>query len=165
VIIGANTFSRLQSVAVEMDHQNHCSDESHGQEGHDHGHEGHDQPYDQLEPDNLYSKIDLDNVRIFNSPDENGRNAIKPWDKRKDDTSVRSNVMSKEALTLNFFVSTKFIESEEDEDDPAQLMIRIPFTGSVKLASISLRAEYSDEAPSKFRLVSSIHDLARKTLG
>jgi len=52
-------------------------------------------------------------------------NAIKPWDKRLDDT--------------------EFVESDADD----QLILRIPFTGSVKLRSLLIRSGPGEQTPSK----------------
>ncbi|KAG2232548.1 galactose-binding domain-like protein [Thamnidium elegans] len=77
----------------------------------------------------LYSKIDLDNVRCLNESELNsGKKVIRPWNERMDDL--------------------KLVESDADE----QLIVVIPFTGSVKLRSICLRTDPTDSAPSKMKV-------------
>ncbi|GAA5806203.1 galactose-binding domain-like protein [Helicostylum pulchrum] len=77
----------------------------------------------------LYSKIDLDNVRCLNESEPNsGKKVIRPWNERMDDL--------------------KLVESDADE----QLIVVIPFTGSVKLRSICLRTDPTDSAPSKMKV-------------
>ncbi|KAF8340749.1 DUF1000-domain-containing protein [Cantharellus anzutake] len=75
---------------------------------------------------NLYSKIDLPNVALLNS-EHPATGAIKPWNER---------------------MSKTYIESDADD----QLIIRVPFTGSVKLRSILLRAGPEDQTPSRILL-------------
>ncbi|CAG8536003.1 11788_t:CDS:2, partial [Funneliformis caledonium] len=66
-----------------------------------------------------------DNVRCLNEKEPNsGKNVIKPWNER-DDTS-------------------KYVESDVDE----QLILFIPFTGSVKLKSISIKSGSGNSCPS-----------------
>ncbi|KAI8354156.1 galactose-binding domain-like protein [Blakeslea trispora] len=77
----------------------------------------------------LYSKIDIDNVRCLNEAESNsGKKVIRPWNERMDDD--------------------KFLESDADE----QLIVHVPFTGTVKLRSICLRTDKSDAAPSKMKV-------------
>lgn len=60
----------------------HCHDESHD---HDHDHDSSD-----LGPqDSLYTYIDRSNVVALNT-NEPGQVVIKPWDKRLDETQVRT---------------------------------------------------------------------------
>ncbi|KAI8579370.1 hypothetical protein K450DRAFT_242928 [Umbelopsis ramanniana AG] len=77
----------------------------------------------------LYSRIDRDNIRCLNEAEpDSGKSVVKPWDQRLD--------------------NDKFVESDADE----QLLITIPFTGSVKLRSICLRSGHGDYAPSKLKV-------------
>ncbi|KAI9264837.1 galactose-binding domain-like protein [Sporodiniella umbellata] len=84
----------------------------------------------------LYSKIDLDNVRCLNEAEANsGKQVIRPWHERMDDSKV--------------------LESDADE----QLIVYVPFTGSVKLRSICLRTDGSESAPSKMKVFINREDV------
>ncbi|KAF8951144.1 PITH domain-containing protein 1 [Entomortierella lignicola] len=108
----------------------HCHNEAHAHgHGHGHGHDDHDHDHDEL-PDSdlvhesLYQKIDHDNVTCLNEAvQHSGRSILKPWHEKMDDT--------------------KFLESDADE----QLILKIPFTGLVKLKSISIRTDPGETAP------------------
>ncbi|KAI9259485.1 galactose-binding domain-like protein [Phascolomyces articulosus] len=77
----------------------------------------------------LYSRIDRDNVRCLNEAEpDTGKSVIKPWNERLD--------------------NEKFVESDADE----QLILFVPFTGSVKLRSICLRTDRGDQAPSTMKV-------------
>ncbi|CDH58199.1 duf1000-domain-containing protein [Lichtheimia corymbifera JMRC:FSU:9682] len=77
----------------------------------------------------LYSRIDRDNVRCMNEAEPGmGKAVIKPWNERLD--------------------NTKFLESDADE----QLIVFVPFTGTVKLRSICLRTDRTDAAPSSVKV-------------
>ncbi|KAH8117751.1 DUF1000-domain-containing protein [Phellopilus nigrolimitatus] len=79
--------------------------------------------------DNLYSHIDLANVAAFNvSDDTPGVKALKLWHERLDET----------------------VWVESDADD--QMIIRIPFTGSVKLRSVLLKSGPGNQTPAKICL-------------
>jgi ABC-type Zn2+ transport system substrate-binding protein/surface adhesin len=68
-----------------MAHHHHH--DNHGQgHGHDHDH-GHDHE-EETSGSNLYSKIDISNVTVLNSPHP-ASNVIKPWNSRLNDL-VRS---------------------------------------------------------------------------
>ncbi|KAI1300106.1 hypothetical protein EDD11_006304 [Mortierella claussenii] len=120
----------------------HCHDEAHAHgHGHGHGHHDHDHDHDEspdsgLVHESLYQRIDHDNVTCLNEAEPNsGRSVLKPWHEKLDDT--------------------KFVESDADE----QLIIRIPFTGLVKLKSISLRSEPGETAPRKMKAFINHDDL------
>ncbi|CAG8437161.1 10662_t:CDS:2 [Ambispora gerdemannii] len=84
----------------------------------------------------LFSRIDRENVRCLNeSVLESGKNVIKPWHERED--------------------TTKYVESDVDE----QLIFFIPFTGSVKLKSISIKAGPGDSCPSKLKVYINRDDM------
>ncbi|KAK7454561.1 hypothetical protein VKT23_011313 [Stygiomarasmius scandens] len=120
-------------------HDHNCNHESH-----DHDHEHSDTSG--LGPqDNLFMHIDRDNVLALNANDENqGSDVIKPWHLR----------LSEE----------KFVESDADDS----LIIRIPFTGSVRLRSLLLKTGPTDQTPAKVALFANqdnldFSDIADKT--
>ncbi|EEB08818.1 proteasome interacting protein [Schizosaccharomyces japonicus yFS275] len=86
--------------------------------------------------DSLYNCIDLDKVFVLNEGEESaGSKVIKPWDKRYDDTDIL----------------------KSDVDD--QLIIHIPFTGSVCLKSILVRVFSDGSAPQSVSLFPNRTDL------
>ncbi|KIJ66801.1 hypothetical protein HYDPIDRAFT_149766 [Hydnomerulius pinastri MD-312] len=101
------------------DHHHH-HDESCGHESHDHDHDAGDVGSN----DNLFPHIDRPNVVALNATG-NGFSVIKPWHERT----------SEEV----------YLESDADE----QLIIRVPFTGSVKLRSLLLKTGPGDQTPEK----------------
>jgi len=115
----------------------HCRDE-HDSHEHDHGH-SHDHDHDgpnRGAEDSLYSRVDRDNVRCLNEREaDSGKNVIKPWHERND--------------------TTKYVESDADE----QLILFIPFTGSVKLKSISIKAGPENSCPSKLKAYINREDI------
>ncbi|KAF5341980.1 hypothetical protein D9611_001682 [Ephemerocybe angulata] len=89
---------------------------------------GHDNLGRELGPeDNLFSQIDRDNVVALNT-NQSGADVIKPWADRLD--------------------QEKFIESDADD----QIILRIPFTGSIRLRSLLIKAGPGDKTPSKISL-------------
>ncbi|KAJ6511895.1 galactose-binding domain-like protein [Mycena vitilis] len=121
-----------------MPHQ-HDAHCGHESTEHDHDHDSTD-----LGPkDNLFSQIDRDNVVALNASGL-GSTVIKPWNERLDEE--------------------KSIESDADD----QMIIRIPFTGSVKLRSLLLKTGPTDQTPSRVVLFSNedsfdFEDIADKT--
>ncbi|KAG1821561.1 galactose-binding domain-like protein [Suillus subaureus] len=106
-------------------HDGHCSHESNDND-HDHDHGTSD-----LGPnDNLFSHIDRANVVALNATRE-GSVVVKPWNQRNNEEA--------------------FLESDADD----QLIIRIPFTGSVKLRSLLLKTGPGDQTPAKVALFSN----------
>lgn len=104
-------------------------------EGHDHDHD-HDIPEALGPRDNLYTRIDRDNVVALNAaPPGKGSEVIKPWDSRLDEET--------------------YLESDSDD----QLIIRIPFTGSVKLRAVLLKAGPGDHTPAKVALYNNVENL------
>jgi len=101
----------------------HCADE------HDHTHDGHGHDHDHSHgesdalPNFLYERIDRPNVQILNGEDNS--QIIKPWHERMDES----------------------ISLESDADD--ELIVKVPFTGSVKLRAILLKAGPGGETPRK----------------
>ncbi|KAF9469042.1 PITH domain-containing protein [Collybia nuda] len=103
-------------------HNDSCGHENHGHD-HDHDHDTSD-----LGPqDNLFIHIDRSNVVALNA-NGHGSDVIKPWHERLDET----------------------ISIESDADD--QIIIRIPFTGSVRIRSLLLKTGPTDQTPSKVAL-------------
>ncbi|KAI0278020.1 galactose-binding domain-like protein [Russula aff. rugulosa BPL654] len=93
---------------------------------HDHGDHAHDHDHDHAHPntggpsDNVFIHIDRDNVIALNSIGE-AKQVINPWDERV------------------------YIESDADD----QLIIRVPFTGSVKPRSLLLKSGPGEQTPAK----------------
>ncbi|KAI0763286.1 DUF1000-domain-containing protein [Trametes elegans] len=109
-----------------------CHDES---DGHDHGHD-HGLPEDVGHRDNLYARIDRANVVALNAEDpEKAPQVIKPWDKRLDEET--------------------FLESDADD----QLIVRVPFTGAVKLRALLVKAGPADQTPTKVALFPNVDNL------
>jgi len=102
-----------------------------GHENHDHDHE----PTSDLgAQDNLFPHIDRDNVAALNTSG-NGSDVIKPWHARLDET--------------------QFIESDADD----QIILRIPFTGLVRLRALLLKAGPGGQTPSKISLFANTASL------
>ncbi|KAF9000741.1 galactose-binding domain-like protein [Cyathus striatus] len=107
-----------------MSHNHH---DGCGHESHDHDHD-HDHDQSDLGPqDNLFLHIDRDHVVALNTSAE-GRDVIKPWHQRLDES--------------------KSLESDADD----QMIIRIPFTGSVRLRSLLLKTGPLGQTPIKVAL-------------
>jgi len=107
-----------------------CNDESHH---HDHQ---HGIPEAEGYRDNLFSRIDRANVVALNAADPGrGPEVIKPWNERLDEDA--------------------FLESDADD----QMIIRVPFTGSVKLRAVLIKAGPSDHTPAKVALFSNIEHM------
>ncbi|ORX56815.1 DUF1000-domain-containing protein [Hesseltinella vesiculosa] len=84
----------------------------------------------------LYQRIDHDNVRCLNEMEpDSGKLIIRPWNERMD--------------------NSKFLESDADE----QLLIYVPFTGMIKLRTICLRTDPSDQAPSTMKVFVNRDDM------
>ncbi|KAK0204590.1 PITH domain-containing protein [Desarmillaria ectypa] len=103
----------------------HHHDAGCGHEAHDHDHGDHDHDTSDTGPnDNLYMHIDRANVVALNATGD-GSEVIKPWHERTSEE--------------------KSLESDADD----QLILRIPFTGSVKLRSLLLKTGPADQTPTK----------------
>ncbi|OJT01767.1 PITH domain-containing protein [Trametes pubescens] len=113
---------------------NHSHGDCHDESNH-HDHQ-HGLPEDIGHRDNLYARIDRANVVALNAEDpEMGPAVIKPWDQRQDEET--------------------YLESDADD----QLIIRIPFTGAVKLRAILIKAGPADQTPTKVALFPNIDNL------
>ncbi|KAF8896495.1 galactose-binding domain-like protein [Infundibulicybe gibba] len=104
----------------------HQHDDNCAHESHDHDHD-HDHPSETGSKDNLFQHIDRSNVVALNASGQ-GPEVIKPWHERLDES--------------------KALESDADD----QMIIRIPFTGSVKLRSLLLKTGPAGQTPSKVAL-------------
>ncbi|KAK0449983.1 PITH domain-containing protein [Armillaria borealis] len=103
----------------------HHHDASCGHESHDHDHGDHEHDTSDAGPnDNLFMHIDRANVVALNATGD-GPEVIKPWHERTSEE--------------------KSLESDADD----QLILRIPFTGSVKLRSLLLKTGPADQTPAK----------------
>mmetsp|Transcript_15649 Transcript_15649/g.38093 ORF Transcript_15649/g.38093 Transcript_15649/m.38093 type:complete len:221 (+) Transcript_15649:79-741(+) len=110
------------------------ADDGHGHGGghghghsHDHGHDcvaEHKELQESVEERWLYEFIDTANIRALNADPQHGpAGAIKPFDQRRD--------------------TETWLESDADE----QLIITIPFTGSVRLKSFALGSGAGESGP------------------
>ncbi|TFL06181.1 PITH domain-containing protein [Pterulicium gracile] len=119
-------------------HDNNCAHEAHD---HDHDHD-HDQ-VDLGPQDNLFSKIDILNVTALNTTSSGsaGLQVIKPWHERLDES--------------------KCLTSDADD----QMIIRVPFTGSVKLRAILLKTGPTDQTPSKVSIFANEDTLDFEDIG
>ncbi|KAL7752813.1 hypothetical protein RI367_001816 [Sorochytrium milnesiophthora] len=107
-------------------HDHGCHDEAHD---HDHDHSHDKEGPERGDESSLWRHIVLDNVRCLNESEEGaGTSVLKPWEERMD--------------------TAKVVESDADE----QLILHVPFTGSVKLKSIAVRGGPGDAAPSKLKV-------------
>ncbi|KAG9102478.1 hypothetical protein FRC06_001985 [Ceratobasidium sp. 370] len=111
-----------------------------GHEHHDHGNGGHDHDHDHEPsgppPNNLYARIDRQNVAALNV--EGGVDPctpLKAWHERQDET--------------------KWLESDADDE----LILRIPFTGSVKLRALLLKTGPGEQTPEKVLLFPNADEL------
>ncbi|KAG7450968.1 DUF1000-domain-containing protein [Guyanagaster necrorhizus] len=103
----------------------HHHNASCGHESNDHDHDEHIHDTSDAGPnDNLFMHIDRANVFALNA-NGNGPEVIKPWHERTSEE--------------------KSLESDSDD----QLILRIPFTGSVKLRSLLLKTGPADQTPAK----------------
>jgi hypothetical protein len=109
-----------------------------GHGGHGHGHgccsseHQHDHNVSDAERGNLYSlyqKIDISKVQCLNEAvDESCQKIFKPWHERLD--------------------TTKYVQSDVDEE----LLLNIPFLGSVKLKGVIIIGGEDDSHPSVMKL-------------
>jgi len=84
--------------------------------------------------DLLLSRIDLDNVDALNAENEQQAKDVvgKPWDNRFDED--------------------KYLMSDADQ----QLIVRIPFTGQVKLRSVIVKGARGESCPTKMKVFANI---------
>nr|CAG8457982.1 15822_t:CDS:10 [Entrophospora candida] len=83
-----------------------------------------------------------DNVRCLNESEiESGKNVIKPWNERND--------------TAKVLLLLQFVESDSDE----QLILLIPFTGSVKLKSIFIKSDSGEDCPRLLKVYINREDI------
>ncbi|KZT42181.1 DUF1000-domain-containing protein [Sistotremastrum suecicum HHB10207 ss-3] len=120
---------------MSHNHDHNCADEHH-----EHGHGDHDHDHDHASAeggssDNLFSKIDQSNVVALNATVPSPVKVCKPWHQRLDEE--------------------EYLESDADD----QLILHVPFTGSVKLLSILLKTGPGDQTPSKVCVLSNAENL------
>ncbi|KAN0065845.1 hypothetical protein ACQY0O_000975 [Thecaphora frezii] len=116
-----------------MTHGHHGHD--HGACAHSHGDDGHVKP-GQGQQDLLYSCIDRTGVVALNEQTSgSGARILKPYDSRNDETT--------------------YLESDADD----QLLLHIPFTGSVKLRSLLVKTGPSTQTPNEIHLFTNRNDL------
>ncbi|GAA93698.1 uncharacterized protein L969DRAFT_53569 [Mixia osmundae IAM 14324] len=122
-------FHCMPSASIHLwaampSHAHACGDDC----GHAHDDDAHIRPEDG-EKDFLWGRIDRDGVVALNeSVEGSGKLVIKPFDRRNDEQEC--------------------VESDADE----QLILRIPFTGAVKLRSILIKPGGSGQCPDKMHI-------------
>ena len=138
---------------------------------HDHGHGGcgdhaheHELPGNVLGyQDNLYNQIDRPHVVALNANGQ-GQTVIKPWSERNDEVSVGSSLVT---LTLAHLIENKstsnrmlmiscmfrIILSCMVAANDGWRILRVPFTASVKLRALLIKAGPGDNTPDKVSLV------------
>ncbi|CAE7095508.1 unnamed protein product [Rhizoctonia solani] len=100
------------------------------------GDHDHDHEHDSGSPNNLYGRIDRPNVVALNAEEGSDPCAVlKPWHERLDET--------------------RWVESDADD----QLILRIPFTGSVKLRGLLLKTGPGDQTAQKASLFPNADEL------
>ncbi|KAF8899875.1 DUF1000-domain-containing protein [Gymnopilus junonius] len=104
------------------------------------GHESHDHDHDHPSADlgfqdNLFIHIDRQNVVALNATG-NASSIIKPWHARLDEQA-------------------QFLESDADD----QLIIRVPFTGTVRLKAVLFKSGPAGHTPQKIALFANGHNL------
>jgi hypothetical protein len=140
---------------------------------HDHGDHAHDQDHDHAHPDtggpsdNVFIHIDRDNVIALNSIGE-GKQVIKPWDERLDEREVSICPSIRRQPVLHLLVTVYRVRRRRSavghrlisplvycqwRSQPMNSIIRIPFTGSVKLRSLLLKSGPGEQTPAKVALV------------
>ncbi|KAI5448961.1 hypothetical protein NCC49_005725 [Naganishia albida] len=113
-----------------MSHHHHsgaCGSEAHAHDSHDHSHSPPPDSSAAGDQNSLFSIIDREHVIALNAQggEESGKNVIKPWDQREDESL--------------------FCESDADDS----LIIHIPFTAQVKLRSITIKSGPGGYTPAK----------------
>ena len=147
---------------------------------HDHGdHEhGHDHEHAHTDTgglsDNVYMHIDRDNVIALNSNGE-GKGVIKPWDERLDERVV-SICSCLRRYWLYLYLHTVYRVGCRRSAVGRRIIwlprlpialttegsiIRIPFTGSVKLRALLLKSGPGEQTPAKVALVRDISSLTK----
>jgi PITH domain len=82
----------------------------------------------------MYQYIDTDHVTWMNATsEENGKRVFKPYDERFELEIV---------YYFTYLLTPKFVESDCD----TEMIVRIPFTGCIKLQSIAVFGEPDDES-------------------
>ncbi|KAJ1307791.1 hypothetical protein OPQ81_001876 [Rhizoctonia solani] len=115
-------------------HEHHDHDHDHNHD-HDHDH-SHGHGHDSGSPNNLYARIDRPNVVALNAQEGSDPCvALKPWHQRLDENN--------------------WLESDADD----QLVLRIPFTGSVKLRGLLLKTGPGDQTVEKVLLFPNADEL------
>lgn len=148
-----------------MPHQHHqgCEDENHD---HDHEHDSSELGFQ----DNLFTYIDRGNAIALNAGG-NASDIIKPWHERFDETKVM--YLMVEIIRYSLRPSRVVSGVRRRRSDVHYLLcfswlsrfltwarfriIRIPFTGSVRLRSLLLKSGPGDQTPSKIALVNKRH--------
>ncbi|KAF5327246.1 hypothetical protein D9619_004587 [Psilocybe cf. subviscida] len=120
-----------------------------GHEAHDHDHD-HDDPQNLGYQDNLYAHIDRPNVIALNA-EGNAADVIKPWNERMDEAKSQMQTTNSPQCKLVLMTNNR--------------IIRIPFTGTVRLKAILLKAGPAGHTPEKFALYANQPNLDFDDLG
>ena len=160
---------------IDMSH-NHDHDHNCGDHAHDHDHTDIGGP-----SDNVFMHIDRDNVIALNSIGE-GKQVIKPWNERLDEQVVSICPLEKKIEHAVTSTLTRYSISSRMQTIscrslaqivaslafPVELtnggsIIRVPFTGSVKLRSLLLKSGPGEQTPAKVALVCYFHPVPART--
>lgn len=143
-----------------MPHEHHTDC---GHESHDHDH-SHELTSDMGSQDNLFLQIDRDNVVALNTS-STGSDVIKPWHTRLDETQVTGEcfIVDRNSWRTPQVYRIWRGRSNVGKHICHQLLcykwcgynriLRIPFTGSVRLRALLLKAGPGAQTPSKVNLV------------
>lgn len=137
------------------EHNDHC-----GHETHEHD---HDESAELGFQDNLFLHIDQENAVVLNS-DQKASNILKPWHQRLEENKVSSPARANFVVVSERFDCSLlslmqmrncsfFLLICYSLNNPLDRIIRVPFTGSVRLRAILLKSGPGDQTPTEFALV------------
>lgn len=86
--------------------------------------------------ESLFNSIDLDNIVLFNASPSSSKTVIRPW-------FERFNIAPEGRMSTTTGAVAAVVESDCD----AQLIVKIPFTASIKLKSIIIYSSHGIHCP------------------